>query len=73
LIRQSSSPAAQESFVRHQIRIEDPSCDQLGAFDDLWQRQDAHPANLYVKLDLCRYVGIVVLKRVNVAFRMALR
>ncbi len=44
-------PQLKEGLVRCQIRIDDPSCDQVGTFDDLWRRQDAHPADLYVKLD----------------------
>ncbi|HEY3032136.1 MAG TPA: hypothetical protein VGJ68_18445 [Bradyrhizobium sp.] len=43
-----------EGLVRCQIRIVDPSRDQLSTFDDLGRGQDAHPADLYVKLDQCR-------------------
>jgi hypothetical protein len=61
-------PKLEEGLVRYQIRIDDPSCDQLGTFDDLWRGQDAHPADLYVKLDQCRYVRLVVLECVDIAF-----
>src|SRR6266436_6901048 len=44
-------PQLKEGLVRCQIRIDDPLCDQVGTFDDLWRRQYAHPAALYVKLD----------------------
>jgi hypothetical protein len=62
-------PKLKEGLVWYQIRIDDPSCDRLSTFDDLWRGQDAHPADLYVKLDQCRYVRLVVLERVDIAFR----
>src|SRR5260370_13355976 len=61
-------PKFKEGLVRYQIRIDDPSCDRLSTFDDLWRGQDAHPADLYVKLDHCRYVRLFVLERVDIAF-----
>jgi hypothetical protein len=64
-------PQLKEGFVRHQIGIDDPSCAQFGTFDDRWRGQDAHPANLYVKLDQCWYVRLVVLERVDIAFEAA--
>ena len=65
-------PKLKEGLVRYQIRIDDPSSGQLSTFDDLWRGQDSHPADLYVKLDHCRYVRLVVLERVDVAFRSRL-
>jgi hypothetical protein len=65
-------PKLKEGLVRYQICIDDPSCGQLSTFDDLWRGQDSHPADLYVKLDHCRYVRLVVLERVDVAFRSRL-
>src|SRR5258708_17266471 len=65
-------PKLKEGLVRYQIRIDDPSCDRLSTFDDLRRGQDAHPADLYVKLDQCRYVRLVVLERVDIAFRSRL-
>jgi hypothetical protein len=34
--------------------------------------EDAHPADLYVKLDQGRYVRLIVLERVDIAFRSRL-
>src|SRR3984893_11905526 len=62
-------PQLEKRLVRLQIRIDDPSRDQLGTFDHLRRGQDPHSAHPDVKLDQRRCVRFVVLERVDIAFR----
>src|SRR3984893_838609 len=65
-------PQLEKRLVRLQIRIDDPSRDQLGSFDHLRRGQNAHSAHPDIKLDQCRCVRFVVLERVDIAFRSCL-
>src|SRR5262249_49150247 len=62
-------PQLKESFVRRQIAIDDLSSDFFGAFENLCRRQDAHSAYLCVKPDQGGNVCLIVLERMDIAFR----
>src|SRR5262245_3556206 len=65
-------PQLGECLVRLQIRIEDRSFDSLGVLEDCLGGQDAHPSDFGVKPDQGGNVRIIVLQRVDMAFRSLL-